>query len=296
MKVKILQTAGTGEFTETAWDKPDIGKDEIEVRAVMTGVCRSDIDMMQGRFGPLPIHMQGHEGLGQVTAVGSNIIDVGVGDYVATRGEPGFADYYNARYGTYVAVPEPHQRFILEPVACGVNVIMQCIREIAERSGPERSVLIKGSGFLSWVAYHTLLQNHVEFNCIDVLGSHNLELWGDRLLMGTSQDYDVVIDLGNDTEHSNLKENGLLIQAASKHPAVTTTYEYLLWRAATVMFPSPRNPQFISCMRMAQRWISSGDINVDHFWTRGYQRSNWREAFADAANRPYGYCRGYIVW
>ena len=296
MQVNILQTAGTGEFAETVWDKPDIGPDEIEVRAVMTGVCRSDVDMMQGHFGPLPIHMQGHEGLGQVTQVGANIIDVSVGDYVATRGEPAYADYYNAKQDTYVAVPEPHQRYILEPVACGINVVMQSIRDIAERTGPGTSLLIKGSGFLSWVAYHTLLQNHLAFDTVDVLGSHNLDLWGDKLLFGTSQDYDVVIDLGNDTEHSNLKENGLLVQAASKHPPVQTSYEYLLWRAATVIFPSPRNKNFIQCMHMAERWISSGDLMVDSFWTRGYQRSNWRQAFSDAVNRPDNYSRGYIVW
>ena len=110
------------------------------------------------------------------------------------------------------------------------------------------------------------------------------------------QDYDVVIDLGNDPEHSNLKENGLLVQAASKHPPVQTSYEYLLWRAATVIFPSPRNKNFIQCMHMAERWISSGDLMVDSFWTRGYQRSNWRQAFSDAVNRPDNYSRGYIVW
>ena len=296
MKVNILQTTGTGEFTETTWDKPDITADEIEVRAVMTGVCRSDIDMMQGRFGPLPINMQGHEGLGQVTMVGANVRDVVVGDYVATRGEPAYADYYNAKASTYVVVPEPHQRYILEPVACGINVVMQCIREIAERGGPGKRLLIIGSGFLSWVAYHTLLLSHVEFS-IDVLGSHNQELWGDRLLFGTTLDYDVVIDLSG-AQHSEdfLKENGVIVQAASKHPAIQTTYENLLWKAATMMFPSPRQPDFFNCMRLAKQWIASGDVNVDSFWTRGYQRSNWQQAFADSANRPLGYSRGYMVW
>lgn len=296
MKVKILQTQGTGKFVETTWDKPDIGPDEIEVRAAMTGVCRSDVDMMRGKFGPLPIHMQGHEGLGQVTAVGENIQGVCVGDYVATRGEPAYADYYNAKSGTYVKVPELHQRYILEPVACGINIIEQCLREIAERSGPNTRLLIKGSGFLSWVAYCAIKLNHLEFDAVDVLGRHNQDLWGNVLLFGTTLEYDVVIDLGADPEISNLKENGLLIQAASKHPAVETNYEYLLWRAATVMFPSPRNTKFLSCMQLAQRWISNGDLDVDRFWTRGYTRSNWQQAFEDAVNRPLHYSRGYIVW
>jgi D-arabinose 1-dehydrogenase-like Zn-dependent alcohol dehydrogenase len=97
MQVKLLQTLGTGDFSEVMWTKPEITEDEIEVKAIMTGVCRSDIDMMQGNFGPLPIHMQGHEGIGKVIGIGANIRDVSFGDFVATRGEPAYADIYNVR-------------------------------------------------------------------------------------------------------------------------------------------------------------------------------------------------------
>lgn len=67
---KVLATEGNGFFYETEYHVPPLTEDEICVRAVMTGVCRSDIDMMQGNFGPLPLHMQGHEGLGQVIGIG----------------------------------------------------------------------------------------------------------------------------------------------------------------------------------------------------------------------------------
>ena len=53
MLVKLLHTTGTGNFVETEWNKPDIKEDEIEVKALMTGVCPSDIDMMNGNFGPI---------------------------------------------------------------------------------------------------------------------------------------------------------------------------------------------------------------------------------------------------
>ena len=95
MLVKLLHTDGKGKFLERTWTKPAMKSDEIEVKAIMTGICRSDIDMMNGDFGPLPLHMQGHEGLGQVTKVGADVMGkVQVGDYVATRGEPAYADYY----------------------------------------------------------------------------------------------------------------------------------------------------------------------------------------------------------
>jgi D-arabinose 1-dehydrogenase-like Zn-dependent alcohol dehydrogenase len=124
--------------------------------------------MMQGNFGPLPLNMQGHEGLGKVIRRGSDVKDVDIGDFVATRGEPAYADVYNVRKNEYVKVPEASPEYILEPVACGINVIQQPIREIAERSGPSKRLLILGSGFLAWVAYNTILLNHIDFN-IDVI-------------------------------------------------------------------------------------------------------------------------------
>ena len=124
MLVKLLHTTGTGNFVETEWNKPDIKEDEIEVKALMTGVCRSDIDMMNGNFGPLPLEMQGHEGLGEVVKVGNEVTDARVGDIVATRGEPAYADYYNAKPTEYVVVPEADPKYIVEPVACGINICL----------------------------------------------------------------------------------------------------------------------------------------------------------------------------
>ena len=48
--------------------------------------------------------MQGHEGLGEVLECGKDVQDVQEGDLVATRGEPAYADEYNAPAGTYVKV------------------------------------------------------------------------------------------------------------------------------------------------------------------------------------------------
>ncbi len=300
MNVKLLATAGQGKFLEQFWIKPDITDDEIEVRAVMTGVCRSDIDMMNGNFGILPLSMQGHEGLGQVTKVGKNVNEVKVGDYVATRGEPAYADVYNVRSREFVLVPQAHPRYILEPVACGINVVQQPLREIAERSGPGRRLLIIGSGFLAWVAYNTIKLNHLDFE-IDVLGRSNKELWGDRLQQHFADEvsyYDVVIDLGSGTEVFNadiLKNEALVVFGAQKE--VTTDFSNLLWKACTMIFPSPRTDRFYQCMKDAEYWITNGDLVVDRFWTKGYNRdTEWHDAFRDGNNRPAGYSRGYIYW
>ena len=107
---RILQTVGQGNFFETQFEVPPLHPTDIRVQSLFTGICRSDIDMMTGSFGPLPINMQGHEGLGKVIEVGREVEDVVVGDFVATRGEPAYADIYNAKENEYVKVPEAHPR------------------------------------------------------------------------------------------------------------------------------------------------------------------------------------------
>ena len=155
MRNRILVTEGQGKFVETLWDRPKHSHREISVRAVMTGICRSDIDMMNGDFGPLPIHMQGHEGLGIVTKVGDLVDDVKVGDYAATRGEPAYADYYNCRDNEFVVVEELDPKYILEPVACGINCVVE---DFQNRT--HTKTLILGSGFLAWVVYNNLKHHH----------------------------------------------------------------------------------------------------------------------------------------
>jgi len=298
MKVRCLQTTGQGYFEEVDYELPQIQANEIHVQAIMTGVCRSDVDMMLGSFGPLPLHMQGHEGLGQVVAIGSDLTDIRVGDLVATRGEPAYADIYPCRVGEFVTVPEALPRYILEPVACGINLIEQARQEIYNKQSDHSKMLILGSGFLAWVAYHTMLLNRYNYQ-IDVLGSNNLDLWEDKLLSSTDNSYDVVIDvsgkynLGRDI---NLNNNAVIIDAVGK-PIDKAEAEQLLWRACTTVRPSPRTPSFYQCMVQARNWIESGELKVDNFWTQCYNRDvEWQQAFADGANRPKGYSRGYIKW
>ena len=289
---RCLQTTGQGYFEEVTYDVPPLSENEICVRAVMTGVCRSDIDMMNGNFGPLPLHMQGHEGLGEVIGIGANITNVKFGDYVATRGEPAYADIYNVRKDEYVFVPEAHPRYIIEPVACGINAV-----DVADCSRQDK-ILILGSGFLAWVAYHTLTKfKHCEN--VDVLGSSNIDLWGDRLLLGTTDSYDVVIDLsgkyalGTDI---NLNNNALIVDAVGKAVSREEAQQQL-WKAVTTVKPSPRNTNFHQCMKDAVWMIENGYLEVDSFWTRGYNRNiEWQQAFADGVDRPNNYSRGYIIW
>lgn len=294
---RILATEGNGNFYESTFELPKLKDDEITVRNIMTGVCRSDIDMMTGQFGPLPLNMQGHEGLGQVIKVGANLTNVKEGDFVATRGEPAYADFYNVRGQEFVVVPEAHPRYILEPAACGINVVYQPIREIMERSGPGHRLLILGSGFLAWVAFNTIKLRNLKFD-VTVIGNSNKELWGQHLSQSYSGKFDIVIDLSgrDDVFTKDILKNQALVVFGVEKP-VTTSFGNLLWKACTMIFPSPRNDGFYHCMMTANDWISSRKLEVDRFWTKGYNRdTEWQQAFIDGQNRPIDYSRGYIYW
>lgn len=305
MKVNLLATQGKGYFYETEYNCPETLDSGIIVKNIMTGICTSDVAMMKGEFGPLPLHMQGHEGLGQVISVGTNVFQkVKVGDYVATRGEPAYADYYPVKDGQFVVVPEAHPRYIIEPVACGINMVEGELMEIKGRSltlhNPK--LLIIGSGFLSYVAYKTLQLNNIAYE-IDVIGKSNLDIWQKENVVlkdRPDQNYEIIIVLKEDINFLEdpelINENGLLVDSVGRNISKKES-ENLLWKSVTTSRPSPRKPMFDLCMEQAVKWIESGKLNVDKFWTRGYNRTTeWQQAFNDSINRPVGYSRGYIKW
>lgn len=298
---RILVTDGTGSFKESTYQIKPLGANEIRVKAVMTGVCRSDIDMMLGEFSLLPVDMSGHEGLGEVIGVGSKVHDVEIGDYVATRGEPAYADEYNAQH--YVQVPELHQRYIVEPVACAINI---------GNSIGLGSTLIVGTGFLATVIAQWLtrpqgftLEAFEERKEPDLVGNSNLPLLKDygyepyESLSEINGTYDNVVILKPvnwRTAIDLVKENGRLIIGS---PILQSTLDFseALWKNVTIYCPSPRNPKFNEYMEQAVDMIECGELEVDPFWTRGYNReTEWEQAFADGANRPDYYSRGYIEW
>lgn len=296
--VRALTTDGNGAFFESEYMLPELPDNAILVRTAMTGVCRSDVAMMQGDFPLLPTNMHGHEGLGIVEEIGKDVLDVVVGDYVATRGEPAYADKYIARANTYVKVPELDPKYIVEPVACGINVIMNSFSQIRERTGGKLCII--GTGFLARVAFQTLNYfPELQFERIDVIGNSNREFWGKLQKEPSNDEYDVVIDLSD--KHTlmriNMAPNGLVIMAAEKDQPVLTNFSSWLWQNVTMHFPSPRSKYFHGAMKFAVRMMEENKLDIDNTWTKGYNRNNeWQQAFNDAVNRPVGYNRGYIKW
>jgi len=299
MKTRLFYTTGKQDIVEEEWDKPEPKSNEIEVKSVYTGVCRSDIDMYCGTFQMLPKTIQGHESLGVVTKVGKDITTVKEGDYVGTRGEPAFADYYNCPDKMFVKVPDCNPRFILEPIACGINIAKSIVPTT------NTDILLLGTGFLATVVY-TILDRYWE-NKVVVVGEANKDFWSKQNNAEVKQLKDVqnkgfeyIIDLSDKPEYLNLnvyKERAIIVLAAEKHPPAVTSFSQFLWNAVDVKFPSPRNESFYSAMVLAEELLRYGDLDVSGLWTKSYDRETQvKLAFEEGLNRPQNYSRGYIEW
>jgi hypothetical protein len=169
-------------------------------------------------------------------------------------------------------------------------------------NGMDKDILIRGSGFLAWVAYKTIRQYNPALH-IDVVGSSNSMIWVDEMVelkARPSGEYDIVIDLKEDgamLDGDHIKAGGTLILAAVKKPAVTITFENLLWKAVKIVMPSPRHKNFGISMISAGNFALYNSEVLCKFWTREYDRdTEWQQAFGDGQSRNQGYSRGYIRW
>jgi D-arabinose 1-dehydrogenase-like Zn-dependent alcohol dehydrogenase len=298
---RLFYTTGNQDILEIEWQKPDIKDDEIEVKNIITGVCRSDIDMFNGGFTCLPKEIQGHEGLGIITKVGKGISRFyKEGDFVATRGEPSFADYYNAKKNTFVKVPSAEPKYIIEPVACGVNIYKLLENDLYKK----KNILILGTGFLATVFYSTLRLSRQTMEVM-VVGNANEDYWLNQDVKlykdpyKITETFDVIIDLTNNPDYFNLKlynENAIIVIAAEKKPEAVSSFQNLLWKNTRILLPSPRNPDFIHAMDLAVEMVEYNHIDTCRLWTKKYQRDDVLSAFQEGTKRPAGYSRGFIEW
>ena len=66
----------------------DLGPDDVAIKITHTGVCHSDVSVMNGTIPQEPPLVLGHEGAGIIEEVGSNVDDLAVGDHVIVVWSP----------------------------------------------------------------------------------------------------------------------------------------------------------------------------------------------------------------
>lgn len=315
MKVKLLHSYGKSDINEYEFYLPEMSADQIMIKTIMTGVCRSDVMAYSGNEDPMPLGRFGHEGLGIVTAVGRKVKDVKVGDFVSTISDPAYADYYYATENELVVVPEASSKYILQPVACAMNIIHKT-KLFMDRMGipKDEPILLLGTGFMSMIIGQYCIKNGI---VLDVVGKSNENIWADTIGIATrykddilysieaNEKYKVVIDLTSKAETFDditklyAAPEALICYASTPSTPVITNFFDNCWNCHTIILPSPRNLDFKKIMEWTRDLVDLGVIDPSKFWTRGYDRNNMEEvkaAFEDGKNRTKDYIRGYLEY
>ncbi len=106
---------------------PTPGARQLLIHVAGCGLCGSNLPVWEGREWfeyPLPPGNPGHEGWGEVAAIGEAVTEFAVGDQVAMLSYNAFAEYELAEASATIRLPAPlaGQPFPAEPLACAMNV------------------------------------------------------------------------------------------------------------------------------------------------------------------------------
>lgn len=141
MKCRSIRYPRAGGVEIIDVDVADPRPNEVQVKGLACGVCAWDVHVFKsGSDSPIS---PGHEGVGEVVAVGKEVGNFKEGDWVVGSGL-GFAEYANCRVERLYPIPEVGmpQDWIVEPVACVVTGLDHCAMKSGER------IAVLGCGFM----------------------------------------------------------------------------------------------------------------------------------------------------
>jgi len=138
---------GSGRIEVRPQPIPEPAPNELRVRLEGCGVCSSNLPVWAGQPWfeyPLAPGMPGHEGWGEIVAIGDQVEDFRIGERVALLSGKAYADYDIAPASAVARLPEALAGLPLpgEPLACAMNIFRRSdIRA-------QQTVAIVGVGFI----------------------------------------------------------------------------------------------------------------------------------------------------
>lgn len=181
-------------------DKPILNEDEILVKVLQAGICRTDVEIYQGLYGETPDDddylIMGHESLGVVESIGHKVSDFDIGDYVVRtvrrpckdgcvnclneendmcltgnyietgiKGLHGImVEFYKDKPDYLVKVPEEHQSVgvLLEPLSFAEKAVSQSLKIQRRMHWSPKNALVLGSGPIGLLATMILRSKEIE--------------------------------------------------------------------------------------------------------------------------------------
>jgi len=315
MRAAVLVAPRRFAFQNVPIPEPD--PQEVRVRIEGCGVCGSNLPPYEGRSWfqyPRPSGEPGHEGWGEIDAVGGNVKAFTRGERVALLSYRGFAEFDLADERCVVKLPPSLEKkpFPGEALGCAVNVYRRC--DI--RAG--QTVAIVGLGFLG--ALLTSLTARAGARVIAItrrpfalelagqMGAKHLIAMDDHAsviaqvkALTNDSGCDRVIEAAGaqwplDLAAELTRERGKLIIAGYHQDGPRQVNLQLWnWRGLDVVNAHERDPQiYRDGMREAVEAVVSGRLNPWPLYTHTFPLEKINSAFEALAQRPDGFMKALI--
>lgn len=297
---------------------PEPGPHQLRVRVEGCGVCGSSLPLWQGREWftyPLQPGAPGHEGWGEVDAVGDDVAGFAVGDRVAMLSYNAFAEFDVTDAHAVVKLPATlsGHPFPGEALGCAVNVIRRCDLQAGH------TVAVLGIGFLG--ALLTQLAASAGANVIAVsrrpfalelarqMGADEVVLWDelsrvahrildltggrgcDRTLEATG--HQAALDLATDIT----AERGRLIIAGYHQDGLRQiNLQQWNWRGLDVINAHERDPAvYVQGMREAADAVARGLLDPSPLYTHTFALDEIDKCFELLEQRPDGFLKSLVM-
>ncbi len=307
MRAAVLQSPKRVVIEEI--EPPPPGSGEVRIRLEGAGICASELPVWQGREWfryPREPGAPGHEGWGNVEALGAGVEDLRLGQRVAMISERAHADADIAVATNVVALPEALARtpFPGEPLSCAVNA---CARAGV---APGERVAIVGAGFQALLLAQLCAPVAGELAVVsrrtDALeraraaGATSTWRAGDTGLE-RQPPFDVVFEATGHQQPLDLASRLVRVRGrmviVGYHQDGRRAVDMQLWnwRGLDVINAHERDPQaYVQGLRAAVREVLAGRLDPRPLLTHAFSLEELGDAYRIASEPPRGFVKA--VW
>ncbi len=291
---------------------PDPAPHEVQIRSVANGICMAEVSTFSGTEPNYPA-TAGHEGVGVVTKVGSEVQRLQEGDWAATGHWATVQNLGAERLARLSAPPADPGSFLIEPCSCVVTGLYSYDLTAGDR------VLVMGAGFMGLLNVQALAHSPLAELVVTDVKPGNLALaqeYGATEVINTStpegaarleelakNPFDVVVEAAG-VEATIQQAGGLTrpggrlsIFAWHHHPR---TVDMGLWhmRGLKVLNSAPGigRDHNINNMQRAVWLIERGIFDLTKLVTHRHAFADVEAAMEVAVKRPADYIKGVLLF
>jgi threonine dehydrogenase-like Zn-dependent dehydrogenase len=316
MRAAVLTAPGRAVVTGRHVPLPAAG--QVLIRLEGCGVCGSNLPLWEGRDWftyPQEPGAPGHEGWGEVVAVGDGVETVRVGERVAALSYHAYAEYDLTEAAAVVPVPAALRQVPApgEPLGCALNVYRRCgiaagqtvaiigigflgalLTQLAAAAGA-RVIAISRRQFALDVARACGAAEQIVLADHHVVVDHVMRLTAgagcDRVVeaVGTQGPLELAGEL--------TRERGRLIVAGFHQDGPRQVNMFLWnWRGLDVINAHERDPAvYVEGIRAAMTALETGVLRTDALYTHRVPLDRLGEAMELMRTRPDGFLKALVT-